>query len=94
MAWIVALAAAISGFMLVFCRAAGKVSPSPLVPGSPASVVEFGHARMFDLELSGTFVEFLIGIEADGMAVMKTATCSAQGIVFVAFVAIPFPWQR
>ena len=77
LAWIVTLVAAISGSLLVFRLAARKVSASPLVPGSPASVVKFSGAGLALLELSGVFVDFSKGTEAGFMAVMKTSASSA-----------------
>ena len=94
LAWIVTLVAAISGPLLVFLPAAGKVSASPLVAGPPASVVKFSGAGLTLLELSGAFVDCFKGTEADFMAVMKTSASSAEGIVLVADVAIPYPWHR
>lgn len=94
LAWIIALAAAISGSLLVLCLATRKVSTSPLVPGSPASVVEFGSTGRACLDLSGTLADFLGRKKAHCMAVMQTSTRRAHGVVFVADVTIPYPWQR
>lgn len=94
LAWIVALVAAISGSLLMFSLTAGKVSPSPLVPDAPTSVVELGGAGLALLDLLGMFAHFLSGRVADSLAVMQTSPRSAQRVVFVAHVAIPYPWQR
>lgn len=94
LAWIVALAAAISGLLLVLCLATREVSTSPLVPGSPASEVKFGSAGRAYLDLSGTLADFLRRKKADCMAVMQTSTRRAHGVVLVADVTIPYPWQR
>lgn len=94
MAWIVALAAAISRSRLVLRLGGGKVSTSPFVAGSPASVVKLGGAGSGLLDLSGTLVDLLRGAKADLMAVMQTSTRRTQGIVVVTHVAIPYPWQR